>query len=38
MLKFSTRTLARAFAKKTGRRVVDLGTITNGSRWAVLVI
>lgn len=38
MLKFSTRTLARAFAKKVGKSVVDLGKDSQGSRWAVRVI
>lgn len=38
MLKFKTRTLARAFARKTSRKVVDLGTDSLGSRWAVKVL
>ena len=38
MLKFKTRSLARAFASRTGRKVQDLGTASNGSRWAVKVI
>ena len=38
MLKFKTRSLARAFASRTGRKVVDLGTGENDSRWAVKVI
>lgn len=38
MLKFTTRTLARAFAAKTGRKVIDLGKGSQGSRWAVKVI
>ena len=37
MLKFKTRALARAFASRTGRKVTDLGTGANGSRWAVKV-
>lgn len=36
MLKFSTRSKARQFAAKAGKKVVDLGT-TTGSRWAVKV-
>ena len=35
---FKTRSKARAFASRTGRKVVDLGTGENGSRWAVKVI
>ena len=38
MLKFKTRSLARAFASRTGRKVTDLGNVANGSRWAVKVI
>ena len=38
MLYFKTRSLARAFAAKAGRKVTDLGHIANGSRWAVKVI
>lgn len=37
MLKFKSRSLARAFASKTGRKVIDLGATVNGSRWAVRV-
>ena len=37
MLKFSTRSKARAFASRTGRKVQDLGTGANGSRWGVKV-
>lgn len=38
MLKFTSRALARAFAKKSNKRVVDLGANTTGSRWAVRVL
>lgn len=38
MLKFKTRTIARAFASRTGRKVIDLGNVALGSRWAVKVI
>ena len=38
MIKFKTRALARAFASKTGRKVTDLGSAANGSRWAVKAI
>lgn len=38
MLKFSTRSKARAFAAKANRKVVDLGKDATGSRWAVRVI
>lgn len=38
MLKFKTRNLARAFARKTSRKVKDLGADTIGSRWAVKVV
>ena len=37
MLKFKTRSKARAFASRTGRKVIDLGTGANGSRWVVKV-
>ena len=37
MLKFKTRSLARAFASRTGRKVQDLGNTASGSRWAVKV-
>ena len=37
MLKFKTRALARAFAFKTGCKVIDLGNTASGSRWAVKV-
>lgn len=35
MLKFKSRSLARVFASKTGRKVIDLGASVDGSRWAV---
>ena len=35
MLKFPTRSKARDFATKSGRKVFDLGADTIGSRWAV---
>lgn len=38
MLKFSTRSKAREFAAKSGRKIVDLGADTIGSRWAVKVV
>lgn len=34
---FKTRSLARAFASRTGRKVQDMGTGANGSRWGVKV-
>lgn len=37
MFKFKTRSLARAFASRTGRKVQDLGTGASGSRWGVKV-
>lgn len=37
MLKFKSRSLARVFASKTGRKVIDLGNSINGSRWAVKI-
>lgn len=37
MLYFKTRSLARAFASRTGRKVSDLGNAANCSRWAVKV-
>lgn len=37
MIKFISRSKARAFASKTGRKVVDLGASVNGSRWAVKI-
>lgn len=37
MLKFKTRSLARAFASKTGRKVIDLSAAVHGSRWAVKI-
>lgn len=37
MLKFKTRSLARAFASRTGRKVQDMGTTAQGSRWGVKV-
>lgn len=38
MLKFKTRDLARSFARKTGRKVKDLGADSIGSRWAVKIV
>lgn len=38
MLKFSTRYKARVFAAKSGRKIVDLGADTIGSRWAVKIL
>lgn len=38
MLKFSTRSKARAFAAKSGHKIVDLGADTIGSRWAVKIL
>jgi len=38
MLYFKTRSLARAFASRTGRKVQDLGSAAKGSRWVVKVI
>lgn len=38
MLKFKTRSKARAFASRTGRKVSDLGTTASCSRWAVKVV
>lgn len=38
MLKFKTRSKAREFASRTGRKVIDLGKATNGIRWAVKVV
>lgn len=38
MLKFSTRSAARAFAAKAGHKVIDLGKDAKGFRWAVRVI
>jgi hypothetical protein len=38
MLKFKTRSLARAFASRTGRKVHDMGSAANGSRWGVKVV
>ena len=37
LLYFKTRSLARAFASRTGSKVTDLGTGAKGSRWAVKV-
>lgn len=37
MLKFKTRSLARAFASRTNRKVHDLGNAVQGSRWVVKV-
>ena len=37
MLKFKSRSLARAFASKSGRKVIGLGATVNGSRWAVKI-
>ena len=34
---FKTRSKARDFAKRTGRKVIDLGSAANGSHWAVKV-
>lgn len=36
MIKFTTRSQARNFAK--GRKIVDLGKDTIGSRWAVVIL
>lgn len=38
MIKFITRSKARAFAAKSGRKIVDLGADTIGSRWAVKIV
>jgi hypothetical protein len=38
MLYFKTRSLARAFASRTGRKVTDMGTAAKGSRWGVKVV
>lgn len=38
MLKFKTRSLARSFASRTGRKVIDMGKAAQGSRWAVKVV
>lgn len=38
MVKFVSRSKARAFASKTGRKVVDLGSDSIGSRWAVKIL
>ena len=38
MLKFKTRSKAREFASRTGRKVIDMGNVANGSRWAVKVV
>lgn len=35
MIKFTSRSLARA--SKTGRKTIDLGSDTIGSRWAVKI-
>lgn len=37
MIKFTSRSLARAFASKTGRKTIDLGSDVIGSRWAVKI-
>ena len=37
MLYFKTRSKARIFASRTGRKVQDLGNTASGSRWAVKV-
>lgn len=37
MIKFATRTQARSFAKN-GKKVIDLGKDTIGSRWAVVIL
>lgn len=37
MLYFKTRSLARAFANRSGRKVKDLG-VANVKRWAVVVL
>ena len=37
MLYFKTRSLARAFAARSGRKVKDLGA-NNPKRWAVAVL
>lgn len=37
MIKFATRTQARNFAKG-GKKVIDLGKGTIGSRWAVAIL
>ena len=34
---FKTRSKAREFASRTGRKVIDLGNVDNGSRWGVKV-
>lgn len=36
MIKFSTRNAARSFAN--GKKVIDLGKNTIGSRWAVVIL
>ena len=38
MIKFVTRSKAREFAAKSGRKVFDLGADTIGSRWAVKIL
>lgn len=38
MLKFKTRSKAREFASRTGRKVIDLGSAANGNRWVVKVV
>lgn len=38
MIKFISRSKARAFAAKTGRKTIDLGADTIGSRWAVQIV
>ena len=37
MLYFKTRSLARAFAARSGRKIKDLGA-ANEKRWAVVVL
>ena len=37
MLYFKTRSLARAFANRSGRKVKDLGA-ASAKRWAVVVL
>ena len=37
MLYFKTRSLARSFAARSGRKVKDLGA-DNAKRWAVVVL
>lgn len=38
MLKFATRSKARAFTAKAGHKVIDLGKDVKGSRWVVKVL